>query len=381
MLSVLPAGRNLLPCDESSRAFLAAALVRQVQSMRLEVPGVCQAEDMECIHRMRVASRRARNLLPLIAGCIAQKRLQTWSSQLRGITRALGAARDTDVQIELLAGFESSLLEPRAHLGIRRLLLRLRQQRAGLQAKLLRALQQLEEGQALEKIEEVLTPLALPTPEAGAPSTHQLYQRTAHFVQRCLDDFLAYETFIFNPANITQLHAMRISAKHLRYTLETFAPLYSDGLEEEIRAVRKVQEYLGEVHDCDVWADFLPRFIAEERERSRVYYGHLRVFSSFLPGLNLFAQERAARRVAVYREFIQRWQKWARQPAKKGQPPRNFWQDLRARIRQPLLPSQIYPPHFSALVEAPPLQPDKADAGLDGLGLLPSTAVEDGPDA
>ncbi len=340
MLPRPPAGRDALPADESSRAFLAVALQRQLQAMRAEIPGVRLAEDIECIHRMRVASRRARNLLHLMQGCLPAKRLEAWNGQLRGVTRALGAARDTDVQIDLLAAFEQAQTEPRVRPGLRRLLLRLRQQRSGLQVKLLKALDRLESSAALEKMETALLPLI---PQAPLPSTHLLYQRAAHFVGGCLDDFLSYEPYIADPSRIAELHAMRISAKHLRYTLETFGALYSDGLEEGIRAVRKVQENLGDIHDCDVWTGYLPLFIEKERSRAREYYGHLRSFTPLLPGLTLFAQERSAHRGEVYNEFLARWKKWVRPPAKKGLPQPSYWEELRARVRQPLLPAQIYP--------------------------------------
>ena len=41
-----------------------------------------------------------------------------------------------------------------------------------------------------------------------------------------LTNFLSYETFVHIPEKKLELHAMRIAAKHLRYTMEIFAPLF-----------------------------------------------------------------------------------------------------------------------------------------------------------
>src|SRR5207249_7520675 len=60
---------------------------------------VRQTEDREGVHRMRVASRHLRSLLPLFAICLSRKTSERWRKQLRRLTRALGEVRDIDVKI------------------------------------------------------------------------------------------------------------------------------------------------------------------------------------------------------------------------------------------------------------------------------------------
>ena len=67
-----------------------------------EIDGVKTSQDIEHIHRMRVASRRLRAALPLFASCFPEKKYQQWMEEIRKVTRALGEARDTDVQIAFL---------------------------------------------------------------------------------------------------------------------------------------------------------------------------------------------------------------------------------------------------------------------------------------
>ncbi|HUK84694.1 MAG TPA: YfcE family phosphodiesterase, partial [Candidatus Acidoferrum sp.] len=49
------------------------------------------------------------------------------------------------------------------------------------------------------------------------------------------------------------------------YTMEIFAPMYKNKLSKEIDNIKKYQDILGEMHDCDVWIDYLPKFIEETK--------------------------------------------------------------------------------------------------------------------
>jgi CHAD domain-containing protein len=47
-----------------------------------------------------------------------------------------------------------------------------------------------------------------------------------------------------------ELHRVRLASKRLRYTLELFRPCYPAGLEERLEALKKLQDFLGEVNDA-----------------------------------------------------------------------------------------------------------------------------------
>jgi CHAD domain-containing protein len=46
-----------------------------------------------------------------------------------------------------------------------------------------------------------------------------------------------------------ELHQLRLASKRLRYTLELFRPYYPAGIEDRLRALKKLQDWLGEVND------------------------------------------------------------------------------------------------------------------------------------
>ncbi len=281
--------------------------------------------DIEHIHRMRVATRRLRAALPLFAACLPAKRGKAWEGEIRQITRALGAARDADVQIDTLLRYYRTLEDPTLKPGVARLLLRLRQQRAGLQPGVVAALDRFSLSQTLPAMREAL--LALGSMEAGLPFSRALYQHADESIEPRLSEFLSYDEAVRRPEMVAELHAMRIAAKRLRYTLETFAPLYAGGLKQWLTSIREVQEMLGNIHDCDVWGSFLPVFIEEERARTLGFYGTLRPFRRLEPGLQAYLADRKALRERHYAGFIAAWEAWQR----KG-----FWLELGRAVQAPL---------------------------------------------
>ena len=68
------------------------------------------AGDEEAIHQMRVAGRRLRAALPLLARRPGGKRVKRALRVLRELTRAAGQSRDLDVSLELL---QEHLLAPK----------------------------------------------------------------------------------------------------------------------------------------------------------------------------------------------------------------------------------------------------------------------------
>lgn len=336
--------------DSSTRIFAHRILLKHVESMIGEVEGVRTAADIESIHRMRVASRRLRNALDLFGDIIPQKRLQRWKKSVKIITKSLGAARDLDVQIEVVSAFIQQT-EPRNAAGVRRLRNRLLQKRQELQQNVQQTMSQaMADGQLLDMREHLSLPPA-PAMEGMDPAamlesavlpedinqvSPLLYYRAVNSIFKRLDSFLAYEIAMYDPANITELHAMRIQAKWLRYAIETFSPLYPDELKKPLNAARDTQEFLGQIHDCDVWAGYLPGFIKREYKLTKKYYGTDAPFNFLKPGLEAFAIDRAEARNKLYQDFLAQWAAWQKD---------GIWDKLRLSLTEPLAapPSQQEP--------------------------------------
>ena len=128
----------------------------------------------------------------------------------------------------------------------------------------------------------------------------EVLERAHWHISFRLDDFLSMQRYVYQQRRQVEHHQMRIYAKKLRYTMECFAPLYEDKLENEIGTIKAFQDVLGEMHDCDVWLEFIPQFRQKLRKRAKLkrYIGEaLRNFMVYM----------LERRKKFYSEFTELW--------------------------------------------------------------------------
>ena len=306
--------------------FGASYMLRQVEAMQGELQGALVGEDIEKIHQMRVASRRMRNALELFRDCLSKKDVKNWRKEVRKITKALGNARDLDIQIDLITRCCEHELDDTIKPGYNRLLLRLTQRRVLAQDKVNRALERLRQRGILEMLQKRLRTMT-PGKENVYLFSPSLYERAFNTISKDLESFLSYEGEIYDPAKKEELHAMRIAGKHLRYSMEVFAPIYRNALDEHIRAMKDLQDTLGDIHDNDVWIDWLPKFIEDEQGRIEDYYGNAAPIKRLLPGFNHFLDERHRHREQQYFAFLSSWE------TLKGE---SAWSNLEKIIKAPI---------------------------------------------
>jgi CHAD domain-containing protein len=235
----------------------AADAARQVLTARLAAvrsrlaPAVERAgEDVEHVHQLRVASRRAAAALRTFADCLPEEPYRSARKLLRNVRRAAGDARDWDVFAETVRGTDR--LAGPAHEPARSYLLGLA---AGFRAVAQAKLRDAAQGHATE-LDDTLTTLpgqARP-PEltlgltAGDLAAKQLGGLFGEF-----DDAIAA-----GPKSAGELHRVRIAGKRLRYAIEVFAGCLPPELKDvHYPAVEQAQTLLGGVNDAAVAADRL----------------------------------------------------------------------------------------------------------------------------
>jgi CHAD domain-containing protein len=99
-----------------------------------------------------------------------------------------------------------------------------------------------------------------------------------------------------DPRRRADLHDMRIAAKRLRYVLEITEPCFGKPAKEGAKMARKLQDLLGEIHDCDVMSD---------RVRGRAEA--ILVEDPRYIGLEALASYLDARRRVLHRQFVNFW--------------------------------------------------------------------------
>lgn len=328
-VEVLPGPPALLRERQAPELLFAAeALLARLDDLVKEIDGVRCDDDAEHVHRMRVASRRLRAGVKTFADCFPRKLADGWRRSIRRITRDLGEARDLDVQIDLVRQTLESVSDKNFRPGLDRLLLRLGQRRAETQHEVVRTIDRLVSGRVLVDMAEALRRARLQARlHAGDGDQTGLRRRAAEAIRLNLEELMAYDLWVDRPEMSSEHHQMRIEAKHLRYTLEIFEPLYGKDLGAPLRIVKKLQRTLGDLHDCDVWIEFLPDFIDEERQRMEAFLGHSRGFKRIAAGLKHLIEDRSKARQEHYREFRGLWHETAEEEA---------WKELRVVAEQPM---------------------------------------------
>lgn len=290
--------------------FAARTLLDRLSAMRDRIGPVRAAEQAEAVHQMRVASRRMRAALAVCDRVFPKKRRLAWREEIRRVTRSLGAARDLDVQIEFLNKYLAEA-DRDSRPGAERLLLRLNQRRDKLHRRVVAAMDRIEKSDAVADMADRLhTAIVTANQQGAADRDPALYDQARRQITQRLDDLMAYRTYVDRPKMTEALHEMRVVAKRLRYTLEVFAPLYdNDGLAPAISAARKLQNRLGDLHDCDIWIDQLPAFFKAESKRHIEFHGHGRGLKRIERGIDRLLDNRRSARRHAYQRFARMWLK------------------------------------------------------------------------
>ncbi len=310
------------------RRLAAQYLRKQLKQLASQFEGIRGAEHTEAIHYARVASRRLHAALRMCDAWFSGKMLKRWRKEIRRLTKELGDARDKDVQIEFVSGLLCAL-DDRAYCpGIARLLVKLERAREALQREVLEALDHFQTSGVPEEISVETKALIAKTRVSDDESQRQTSLRRLgkHLLER-LDEFLPHQESLTRPDDQAAHHAMRIAAKHLRYTMEICKPAYEGRLEEFLAVVKEIQGLLGEIHDCDVWVEQLDAFLEDERERIIACYGHEAPLARLEPGIAYFREDRKRQRAERFERLVVYWRQLDE---------RTTWSRLRQLLSTPL---------------------------------------------
>jgi CHAD domain-containing protein len=281
--------------------FASESLLKYLDAMKAESEGVKSSEDPEFIHRMRVAARRMRTALSVFEDCFPSRKSEKFIKKIRRFAGVLGDARDADVRMIFLKEYLQTLPEKKYVDGIKRLLLRTEQARKKLQPLIVRVVDESGHNGLFEDMEK-----AFRNPEHKGKRENPIRRRFLEETIWRLEEITGYEEAVRLPENIDELHDMRIAVKHLRYCLEIFDSAI-EGLGKHIKNARHMQEILGDIHDCDVWIDYLPSFIEDEERRAVDYCGSTAPVARLKPGIIYLFEDRKAFRQKRYEEFIALW--------------------------------------------------------------------------
>ncbi|MFA5772407.1 MAG: YfcE family phosphodiesterase [Thermoplasmata archaeon] len=293
--------------DASFCIFGAKALLSFIHAMESQIEGARAGADIEYIHRLRVASRRTRAALYIFGGCFPKGKSDTWRRQVKKVTQKLGQARDTDIQIQFIDEYRKSISDSKLLFGVDYLLAKHKEKRAGMQPDVVRVLDELRVSRIIESMKAACENNLRRERSSNERTT--LYINARNSIRMRLDEFLSNSDCIFHEDEAEKHHQTRIAAKRLRYTMEIFQALYDDKLGSEIATFKEIQDVLGEMHDCDVWVEYIPIFIQASKADFASSAGTMHSSKDIEWGLNRLVDYVKKKRHTLYRAFVTLWKR------------------------------------------------------------------------
>jgi len=289
--------------------YCAKSLLPNIQTLNKTTRKILKRSNIEDIHDLRVSSRRIRTVLETFSEYLPNKKIKSWEKDIRAITKSFGSVRDLDVQIDLINDIYESIGDNKIRSGLRRIRLRLKQKRQQKQADTKKITEGILDSASIVEM-NTWAEAALENSASELFFSSELYRLGYKQIQTRLDEFLFYEVYIFDPDRVEELHQMRINAKQLRYALEVFSDLYKQETDFALDIARQAQEYLGNIHDSDVWIDFLTEFMNKEMKRIKDFYGYTGPYNRIKPGIEYLIKNRKRERNRLYQAFLKDWKDW-----------------------------------------------------------------------
>ncbi len=302
-----------LDCSAPADQMIRLVLRTQLKALcKLREPAL-DWSDSEGVHDMRVLSRRMRSAISDFQPHLRKPGLPV--RNVRAIARSLGEVRDEDVALAALEALQAHAPDSAAE-GIGRLLEERRVRQAKARATLMGVINTTALSQFRVEFQTHIRNLALApskaTPKSAAPDsevvTPVLTFRAVGVkaISGRLKDFRSAVRTIYFPFEIQDLHELRILAKRLRYAVELFRFCWGKDLNETAKEIATLQTSLGELHDCDVWIEYLGKRLKRVTRKGRDNAENVRVRSGYTWLLRHFSKKRTEH----YRDALGRWQQW-----------------------------------------------------------------------
>lgn len=247
--------------DATVREILLTLLI----TMERNEDGIVQQIDTEFLHDFRVAVRRSRSLVGQVKGVFAPAELARFKDDLGWLGQITGPGRDMDVYLLDFDKLGAGLPEAqRPHLAPLKAFLAAHHRIAYDElARDLRGKRYRQFRRDWHRYLGAPLPLVSNEPNAMRPIRHVANER----IWRLYRLALAEGGAITPESPNDDLHELRKTCKKLRYLMEFFRSLYPPiKLDENVRALKKLQDFLGLFQDLEVQSAKLHEFERQMRE-------------------------------------------------------------------------------------------------------------------
>jgi CHAD domain-containing protein len=259
------------PNSQTPADLVSAMLAAQRLELVENEEGARAGKDPEPVHRMRVATRRARATLRVAPGVVEPEQAESLRAELAWLGGVLGAVRDLDVLTAHLKS-ESEALEPAERSALKPLFTRLAAERRKARSALTRALRGRRYAALLDGLE------AAAVASLNMNGRAKLDSLAGKEFGRLVKSMRA----LGKEPTDDELHRVRILGKRARYAAELAGPLRPKSSPEFVKRAKAFQDVIGEHQDAVVAEEKLRALTADadaaeafaagrlvERERER----------------------------------------------------------------------------------------------------------------
>ena len=220
----------------------SSLLTRRARALHRYLPLAIKGDD-NGVHQARVASRRLREAVPVLAGSLRHSKAGKAGRKIRRLTQALGGVRELDVTLHLLDELASSDELSRAALQDLRLhvMAERDQKREAMLARLASV--------NINKLDRRLKSVTEAVDRDASGAWRQALGARLIKRAKVLAGAIDQAGQLYTPEH---LHQVRIATKKLRYALELAADSAVASASPHVRALKRTQETLGRLNDLQV---------------------------------------------------------------------------------------------------------------------------------
>jgi CHAD domain-containing protein len=289
------------PLADVARRALRSRMKSVWRWLRLAVKS--SEDEIENVHQLRVATRRAMALLQIFSDVLPAHRSEWFQKQLKKIRRTAGTVRDLDV----LAGRLKSSHEASEDMGLSSLIRRVELERDEAQPAISKLRKKLKRHDFLHRNRKMIRKIGRRGP-SELPADYLSAAKSS--LRPLATNFFAAADVNFDC--ISSLHQFRIAGKELRYAMEVFGAAFAPEFRDELYpSIEKLQELLGAVNDhANAQNSYLGWLDKTQDESERLVLSKLIAVES-----------------SALRDSIQRFRDWWT-PARVSDLKLRFWQQV-----------------------------------------------------
>jgi CHAD domain-containing protein/predicted phosphodiesterase len=278
-------------------------LIGQLEILENHLLGAVNNNDPEDVHKLRVTSRRIREIIAIFQDCFPKKDHKRWNQQIKTITRCLGTTRDLDVHIFFLQQEIKRKKNKDKNKGLNYLLSHYQKRRECIQKDVVSMVTDLKDSSILQEMiqysqNNIEEHKKIPETVSEVIKT---FDTASNHIQKRIQSLLNIQDSAYREEEKKKHHELRIQAKKLRYSLEIFSDLYPMDLTKEITSLKTFQDLLGSIHDYDVWTETLDRLIEKMKKNKKDQ-------ADLIQSLDLFREYIIQKRKETYTRFVTKWE-------------------------------------------------------------------------